>query len=493
MLDLGTSSLKCAVFSYEGRKLATARAPMTYFNPPGLSEIALEFHPDETWALGCHLIKECLSEAGLKGNEISAVSTTSQRGGIVLLDGRKRELYAGPNRDVRAFFEGMAIDEDLGERVYRLTGHTPSFLFAPARLAWFRANAPDTADKIAHILPIGDWVRFRLSGEISGERSAVTEVGLLSVSDAEPVDSVFNLLRIDSGLMPSLSRSGEQVGVVSTIASDASGLAVGTPVVCGGPDTQCGLLGMGIIDPGQLGILVGWSGPLQIVTDAPCIDAERRTWSGRHIIPDKWVLESTTTEAGRSIDWAAETLGLAMHGLSPNPEGPNSPNAYTPLAFLGPRIMDAKRTGIQMGGMLFPTPVGHTGISRQGLANAALKNLAFAIRGNASQLEEVSGQRPLDITLGGGVTRIEGFAQLIADTLGREIIVPRERDATLLGAAACAAVGAGAYNSLLESATAMVGETEIFAPDEDRASVLEEQYEAWLDMYERLTEITGAM
>ena len=493
MLDLGTSSLKCAVFSCEGRKLATARAPMTYFNPPGLSEIALEFHPDETWALACELIKECLSKAGLKGNDISAVSTTSQRGGIVLLDGSKKELYAGPNRDVRAFFEGMAIDEDLGERVYQLTGHTPSFLFAPARLAWFRANAPDTADKIAHILPIGDWVRFRLSGEISGERSAVTELGLLPVSDAEPVDSVFTLLGIDLGPMPPLCCSGEQTGEISTTAAADTGLALGTPVIAGGPDTQCGLLGMGITKPGQMGILAGWSGPLQIVTDTPCIDAERRTWSGRHIIRDKWVLESTTTEAGRSLDWAAETLGLPEHGLSLNLEGPNSPNAYTPLAFLGPRIMDAKRTGIQMGGILFPTPVGHTGISRQGLGNAALKNLAFAIRGNAMQLEEVSGQRPVDIALGGGVAKVEGFPQLIADTLGREIIVPRERDATLLGAAACAAVGAGAYNSLLESATAMVGETEIFAPDEDRASVLEEQYEAWLDMYERLTEITGAM
>ena len=39
----------------------------------------------------------------------------------------------------------------------------------------------------------------------------------------------------------------------------------------------------------------------------------------------------------------------------------------------------------------------------------------------------------------------------------------------------------------------MAGETETVVPDEARASVLEEQYDAWLDMYERLTEITGAM
>ena len=74
-----------------------------------------------------------------------------------------------------------------------------------------------------------------------------------------------------------------------------------------------------------MGNLAGWSGPLQFVTGAPRIDAERRTWSGRHIVPDKWSWRATTTEAGRSLDWAAEILGLAEHGLSLNPEGPDSP------------------------------------------------------------------------------------------------------------------------------------------------------------------------
>ena len=313
------------------------------------------------------------------------------------------------------------------------------------------------------------------------------------MSDAEPADSVLKLLGIDSGLMPPLSRSGEQVGEVSAIAAEASGLAVGTPVVCGGPDTQCGLLGMGIIDPGQLGILVGWSGPLQMVTGTPCIDAKQRTWTGRHIVENRWVVESTTTEAGRSLDWMAETLGFAERGLRFSSNEPDSPNAYTPLAFLGPRIMDAKRTGLQMGGLLFPTPAGHTGITGQRLVNAALKNLAFAIRGNAMQLEEVTGHQPFDIGLGGGVAGIEGFAQLVTDALNRDVVVPRERDTTLLGAAACAAVGSGAYNSLPEATQAMGGETDILLPDEARVSVLEEEYEAWLDMYKRLAEITGAM
>ena len=466
---------------------------MPYFNPPGLSPIALEFDPDGVWALACSLVRECLSKAGLSGADIAAVSTTGQRGGMALLDRNGKELYAGPNRDVRAFFEGMAIDEGLGEQVYKLTGHMPSFLFAPARLAWFRANAPETAGKIAHLLPLGDWLGLRLSGEIRGERSAVTELGLLPVSDSEPRDAVSTLLGIDSSLMPHASFAGEQTGEVNAATAAETGLSTGAPVIAGGPDTQCGLLGMGVTEAGELGILVGWSGPLQMVTSSPCIDLEGRTWTGRHILEDRWVLESTTTEAGRSLDWACETLGFPKHGMAFNPREPASSETYTPFAFMGPRIMDAKRLGIQMGGMLFPTPVGHTDISRRGLANAALKNLAFAIRGNAIQLEEISGRRPVDIALGGGVTGIGGFPQLVADTLAREITVPWERDATLLGSAVCAAVGSGAYNSLPEAARAMMDEGETLSPDGARAEDLEEECEEWLDLYERLAEITGRM
>ena len=88
---------------------------------------------------------------------------------------------------------------------------------------------------------------------------------------------------------------------------------------------------------------------------------------------------------------------------------------------------------------------------------------------------------------------MEGFPQLVADTLGREIVMPRERDATLLGAAACATVGSGAYNSLPEAARAMGGEVGTLVPDEARYEVLEEEYDSWLELYKRLADMTGTV
>ena len=490
-LDLGTSSLKCGLYSLEGELRAEARGPMRYFTPAGLSDIAVEFDPEETWGLACGLVRECLEKAGLGGGDVVGICTTSQRGGFVLLDGEGGEVYSGPNRDARAFFEGMEIDERVGEEVYRLTGHTPSFLFAPARLAWLRANAPDIAARIAHVVPLGDWLGYKLSGEVRGERSALTEVGLFPLSDDEEPDALLKPVDVDSGLMPTLCRAGEQREEVTDAAARATGLAAGTPVIAGGPDTQVGLLGMGVTEPGEMGILVGWSGPLQMVTREPCVDAERRTWAGRHVVEGRWVMESTTTEAGRGLEWMAQTLGMEREEMAyaPREEG----DGYSAFGFLGPRIMDAKKMGMQMGGLMFPTPVGHTAISRQELVNSALKGLAFAIKGNFDQLEEVSGERASRVGLGGGVTRVKGFGQLVADVVGREILVAREKDATLLGTAMCAAVGVGAYNSLPEAAEGMGGEMERIQPDGARGEGLEEEYENWLELYKKLDEISGSM
>ena len=44
-LDLGTSSLKCAAFSLDGKLLAVSRSPMEYHTPSGLPDLALEFDP----------------------------------------------------------------------------------------------------------------------------------------------------------------------------------------------------------------------------------------------------------------------------------------------------------------------------------------------------------------------------------------------------------------------------------------------------------------
>ncbi len=487
-LDMGTSSVKCLIVDTDGTTRAITRRQVSYETPEGLTPLAREFSPNEVWDTACLLIREALDRAGLMSGEIAAISATSQRQGMVALDKGGSELYAGPNRDVRAFFEGMALDGDHSDEIYAVTGHLPSFLFAPAKMSWLKAHRPDVYDMVSKVLPISGWLTFKLSGETACERSAMGEIGLVNVSTGEPDAS-----RIENGsLIAGLGTAGEVVGEVTSLAASETGLPQGLPVVLGGPDTQCGLLGMSVTSPGQLGILTGWSAPLQMVTSEPVFDPRRRTWTGCHPLPGRRVIESNTTEAGGSLDWINRILSMTDGTDNGQAEG-LALGADQGVVFLGPRIMNCSSMGLQLGGMLFPVPVAQSGLTGSDLYKAALENLAFAIRGNHHQIEEIVGSKVSEVWLSGGVANIRVFPQLIADTLNREVNVPITRDSSPLGAAICAAVGVGAYQSLEEAAAAMRGELSTLVPDPDAADALDQRYHKWLSIYEELEKLSEAL
>ena len=496
-LDMGTSSLKCLIAGLDGMVRALTRRPVRYFRPEGLPPFSQEFSPATVWADVCDLIRECLTKAGVRPEDVMAVATTSQRGGMVFLDQKGGALYGGPNQDVRAFFEGMEIDDQRGEGLYSVTGHLPSFLFAPARLKWFQVHQPKIFEKIDAVLPINDWLTFRMSGQVRCARSALGEIGLLNIATGEKDPLIMKGLDIGLDVVPALGHAGQQVGEVTAAASGDTGLREGTPVVLGGPDTQCGLLGMGVVEAEQLGVLAGWSGPLQLVTSQAVFDCEGRTWTGRHVVAHRWVLESSTTEAGRSLEWFATMLGTDYNEIdiegTPEPEESDHLGHDQAVAYLGPRIMNAKKLGVQQGGFMFPVPAGQMGISRRDLMRSALENLAFAIKGNALQLVEVSGIEPSMVCLGGGVTNIRAFAQLTADTLDTAIRVPDMKDPSPLGAAMCAATGVGVYGSLAEAAVEMKAPDRSIEPDKSNASLMEERFERWLSLYRGLEGLSGEL
>ncbi|MEE9198347.1 MAG: FGGY-family carbohydrate kinase, partial [Dehalococcoidia bacterium] len=490
--DMGTSSLKCLVADLRGRPRALARREVSYFTPEGLAPLGREFSPDRLWRDACDLVRCSLREAGLEGGDITALSATSQREGMVLLDREGQELYTGPNQDVRAFFEGMAMDEKGGEDIYTLTGNLPSFLYALAKLKWFHTHRPDLFDRIHKVLPISSWLTFKLTGQARCERSALGEIGLLNVRTGDADDSLLKGVGMGPEISPALGDASDVAGEVEAAAAASTGLREGTPVVLGGPDTQCGLLGMGVIDEGHLGVLAGWSAPLQLVTATPIFDPKRRTWTGCHVVPRRWVLESSTSEGGQALQWLGGLLGAGYEGCLDSAVSPEEAplGQDQTLAFLGPRIMDAGKMGLQQGGILFPVPVGPSGIAGRHLLQAALENLAFAINGNYLQLQEVSGLLVSEVVLGGGVTNISSFPRLVADTLGVPVRVPEMKDVSLLGAAMCAAVGTGAYESLPEAAAAMGGPSATVEPSEPSVSQLQERYQRWWALYQKLEDLT---
>jgi ribulose kinase len=96
------------------------------------------------------------------------------------------------------------------------------------------------------------------------------------------------------------------------------------------------------------------------------------------------------------------------------------------------------------------------------------------------------GLRVERIFLGGGGARSPLWLQIHADLLKQAINVPRETESCALGSAMAAALAAGVFADWGEAARAMVAIEAQIEPDPSHASMYDELFGRYIDLYSRL-------
>jgi sugar (pentulose or hexulose) kinase len=485
-IDAGSSSCRALVFDVSGSLVSSAYRKWKYDVPPEVAPLGREFNPAVFWDAVCQVSRESIGKAGVRPSDIVAVSTASQRHGIVFLDKDGAELYGGPNTDLRALMEGFAIDAEHGGELRRITGHSPAFLFAPAKLRWFKANRPAVYERIATILTISNWILYRLSGRRVAEPSSDSDTGLVDIGGSCWSADLQKTFDLAQGVCPDMTAAGTCIGSVGTKVAEQTGLVSDTLVVVGGADTQCGLLGMGVREQGQVGIVAGWSAAIQMVTDKPIVDPGGKIWSSCHILPGKWVLESNAAEAGGAYAWLSQILFEGTdwnddpYMLMDRMAGEVPPGSGGALAFIGPRAMDMTRLKPLVGGVLFPITPTVTEVERKHIIRAALENLSFAFKANCLQLEETLHLKMKSVSIGGGLARSQTLGQILADVLAMPVDYYGMAEVTSYGAAMCAAVGADVYPDLVKAGDDMGPKPRVVSPDTRGVQEYARHYERWL-------------
>jgi xylulokinase len=84
----------------------------------------------------------------------------------------------------------------------------------------------------------------------------------------------------------------------------------------------------------------------------------------------------------------------------------------------------------------------------------------------------------------GGPTKCELWNQIQADVYGHPVATLKTPDAAPLGAAICAAVGAGIFGDIREGVARMVRTNKQYDPIPENAEIYEELYGVFCDIYE---------
>jgi len=492
VLDAGTGGGKSVVFDACGQLLGSCHEAWDYavdVDPEIPFVKRFSFDPSSFWSILCRCTQRALQESGVEPGAVRGIATTSQREGCVFLDADRREVYAGPNLDARAFREALDVLATIGaDRLYRITGHSAPFIFPLARYLWYRGQG---GPAVAHILMINDWMTWRLSGVLCAEPSNAAESMLFDLEARTWSPEILDTFDIPASLLPELRRSGDRVGSLTHTAATATGLLAGTPVFVGGADTQCSLLGAGAIEAGQMAATLGTTTPVQLVRSEPTFDPAANLWAGCHTVIDRWVLESNAGDTGDAYLWLLDLVSggaprsrlyalgeeLAAGGFAPQS-----------MVFAGPTIFDLAKMRLRRpGGWLFPFPAMQVRPDRRTLVRSFIESIGYAIRANLEQLANVARITPQELILSGGMSRSTTIVQAIADVTGLPLRITRQPESAALGGAILMAMedDGGDVRSTVQR---MVHHLEAL-PDAERHAAYEAPYRQWRVLHDQLDDM----
>lgn len=476
-LDIGGSGARCLlVDAQSGEALRTARSWAPIPAPGGGTDLNL----DTVWSRLGQAIREGLERAGARPEQILGVAAAGMRFGTVALDAQGAVRLAAPNIDTRGVAAGLKLAAEHGEALEATSGHWPSPISTTARLL---SLTPEDRSALDCVFSVNDWLAWRLCGERVTDPSHAGGTLLYDLRAGAWSEEWTERLAVPIGLLPEIRACGSRLGEVGVDAAEALGLAAGTPVAVGGGDSQLGLLGLGALEPGQAGAVCGTTLPVMAVVASP--DAGRPgLWLEPHVVPGRFVLESNAGPVGEALDW----LGRLLRPQAPN--GAERLLAEAAAAPVGAGGM-VSTFGVQvMDGRVLSLPVGELSLSHFGhadshravanLARSVVEGMAFALRAN---LEQAAVGGTPELRLGGRMVLSPVWQKAVAAALGRPVIVGAVTDATGLGAALCAGVGAGCFPDLAAAASALV-ETHSVEPAPEEAAVLTELYTQWRELQE---------
>ena len=500
-IDAGTGSCRALLFDTLGKQIAISQSEWSHAALPEYPGSQV-FDTRTNWKYISGCIRQVLSTSGITADAIAGVSSTSMREGIVTFDKDGEEIWACPNADGRALDEATElIDRKLAERIY-FTGGDWVAITSPPRLLWLQRHEPAIFERIAHLTMLSDWILFRLCGEYVTDSSVGSSSGMFDLAKRTWSDEIIAMCGLSANVLPPVRESGTMIGRIHRKAAQETGLKEGTPVIVGGADTQLGLVGIGLTEPGQFTILGGTFWQQTIGVDQPLIDPEGRLRTLCHSLPGQWMLEGIGFYSGLTMRWFRDAfcqLELEQaKALQQDPyllmeqEALLAPPGSNGVIGIFSNIMNARRWIHASPGLLQFDITNPFSSGKKECIRAIEESAAYVSYGHMQIIESLTGHNFDEIIFAGGAAKGQLWPQILADVLNCRVKVPVVKESTALGAALYAGLGAGVYHDVQSTARSIAAFEKVFEPDLAMHQRYLTLYEQWLRIYLRSLEMVEA-
>jgi autoinducer-2 kinase len=491
-IDVGTGSARAVLFDERGAQLAIGQREYTHGSVAGAPG-AQVFDTQSNWRLICECVREALHRGNTSPQSVVAVAATSMREGMVCYDARGEEIWACPNVDARAGVEAAElIEEGAAEEIFARAGDWVA-ITAPARFRWIARHEPEIFAATSRMTMLGDWVLYRLSGAFVTDPSLGSSSGMFELSRRDWSPRILEICGLPLSLVPEVVAPGTVVGAVSASAAADTGLRAGTPVVVAGADTQLGLVGIGVVEPGSATVIGGSFWQHTVLLDEALIDPRGCLRTLCHTVDGQWMLEGIGFYSGLTMRWfrdafctshhaEAQRDGVDVYDILDRDAALLPPGANGVVGIFS-NLMNAKRWVHASPAFIGFDITRPASSGRTECFRAIEESAAYVSYGHLCMIEEILGRSVDGVVFTGGAAKGALWPRILADVVGVPVSIPEIKESTALGAAIYAGIGAGIYSGLDEVVGSMARFEQTVEPDAGAHSAYMALYQRWRDLY----------
>lgn len=502
-IDNGTQSVRAMLFDVNGQLIAKERVLIEpyYSTAPGLAEQ----DPFVFWNSVCKACQGLFRQPGVHKEDIAAVALTTQRSTIINIDENGNPLRPAIVWLDQRRTEGLKPVGGLWGMAFGLAGasETVAYLQAEAEVNWLRTYQPEIWQKTHKMLFLSGYLTYCLTGKLVD--SVGCQVGYVpfdykAQAWAKKTDWKWEAVPIEAHKLPELIPVTGLLGEISQQAAEATGIPKGLPLIAAAADKACEVLGAGCIKP-HIGCL-GYS------TSATFNTTHTRYFEVIPLIPPypaaipgAYSMEIQIYRGYWMVSWFKKEFGLRERSMAKEqgvePEElledlvstvPPGSHGLILQPYWSPGLRDP---GPEARGAIIGFGDVHT---RAHFYRAILEGLAYGLREGAERTTKRSGIPITELRVAGGGNQSDAAMQLTADIFGLPVSRPHVYEASGLGAAIDAAVGAGLFSDFDKAVGHMTHLGETFTPDANAHHIYEQLFhEVYLKMYNQLRPLYHAI
>ena len=440
------------------------------------------------WSSQLKAAADCVAQSGLMASQIVGIGLANQRETSVVWERETGRPVC--NAIVWQCRRTAPLCSELAraghtDLIREKTGLLPDAYFSGTKYRWILDHVPGVRrDAEAGKLLCGtvdSWLLWNLTGGAvhASDYSNCSRTMLFNLHDLRWDEDLCRLLQVPMGWLP---QPVENSGHLGTLRAGLPGLEMlaGVPILGMAGDQQAALFGQGCFIPGQLKNTYGTGCFTLMNTGDKAVRSENGLLTcvgwGLHG-KTTYVLEGSVFNAGSSIQWLRDQLGLIQtsHECDIQAESvPDNGGVYLVSAFTG---LGAPHWDMYARG----TVVGLTrGVTKAHICRAVLEGIAYQTADLIAAMEKDAGQKIGGLRVDGGASVSDFMMQYQADLLGVPVERPNVVETTAWGAACLAGLSAGLWSSPEELAkTRRPGK--VYTPQTDRSR----EYARWRKALDR--------